>query len=169
MRSTALILSACLCTLLACSEPKADYPYFKEVAGVRLLMVSVLDPSADYIWDSVKTIITLEGTEEFRPETEEEWVAVRNQAIVLAEAGNLLMIGSRARDQQNWIAWSQDMTDAAEKVMHAAEARDADRIFDLGEDIYLACAGCHEQYWRSDFVAPQESGFAEKTAEQSDS
>ena len=45
-------MPAALLLGLSCA-PEPEPNYFKEVAGVRLLMVSVLDPAADFIWDSV--------------------------------------------------------------------------------------------------------------------
>ena len=88
--------------------------------AARLLMTAVLDPTADAIWDAVKTEMTLEGITEFEPQTDEEWAVVRNAAITLAESGNLLMIGSRARDQDDWIAWSRDLIAAGEKILTPA-------------------------------------------------
>ena len=44
-----------------CATPQAD---FDEVADVRQIMLSVLEPAAEVYWDSVGTIMTLEGTEE---------------------------------------------------------------------------------------------------------
>ena len=45
----------------------------------------------------MKTIDTKDGTEEIRPRTDEEWTAVRNAAVTLAESGNLLMMVPRAQ------------------------------------------------------------------------
>ena len=144
-----------LLLLLGCTAPsEAELP-FRPIVGTRLLMVSVLDPATDIVWDSVKTIVSLEGTEEFQPETEEEWTAVRNAAVVVAESGNLLMMGRRAVDDGDWIGWSLDLVDAGEAAMNAAEARNPEAIFDIGEQIYIACRGCHEQYWQTNVLVPE--------------
>ncbi len=149
----ALGLLMCVPLLLACAGAEsgsASEPPFREVVGEKALMVSVIDPAADVVWGSVGTIMTLEGTEERAPSTEEEWAQVRNAAVVIAEAGNLLMIGRRARDQGDWIGWSLDLIDEGEKAMRAAEARDPQAVFDAGAEIYAVCSGCHENYWPSD-------------------
>ena len=80
MRRMLLIMAAGTLLTAGCTPPSELEPY-RPVAGTKLLMNSVLDPAADYIWDSVKTISTLEGIEEYRPETDEEWIAVRNSVF----------------------------------------------------------------------------------------
>ena len=109
-------------------------------------MQTVVDPSADVIWDSVKTIITAAGTEEIRPRTEAEWTAIRNSAVVLAESGNLMMIPARAKDGGEWMIRAQELVAAGEAAMRAAEAKNADRLFTVGGDIYDACSHCHQKY-----------------------
>ncbi len=141
-----------LLAALGCSPP-AEGPSspFRPIAGSRLLMVSMLDPAADLIWDSVHTIVDENGVQEIVPETDEEWTLVRNAAITLAESGNLLMMEPRAVDMDLWRRWSLDLVDAGEAAMQAAEAQDAEAIFDVGADIYRSCSGCHAQYWVADF------------------
>jgi hypothetical protein len=109
-------------------------------------MQSVVDPNADVIWESVKTIITAEGTDEIRPRTEADWTAVRNSAVALAESGNLLMMAPRAKDGGEWMARAQELVDTSQSAMRAAEAKNADRLFTVGGDIYDACSHCHQQY-----------------------
>jgi hypothetical protein len=58
-------------------------------------MLSVVDPSADVLWESVAVVSTEKGTEERKPRTDEEWAKVRAHAITLIEAANLLMIPGR--------------------------------------------------------------------------
>jgi hypothetical protein len=124
----------------------AQPPPFKPVADTKLLMQSVVDPNADVIWESVKTIITAEGTDEIRPRTEADWTAVRNSAVALAESGNLLMMAPRAKDGGEWMARAQELVDTSQSAMRAAEAKNADRLFTVGGDIYDACSHCHQQY-----------------------
>src|SRR4051794_22836098 len=80
------------------SQASATTPYV-HVATLKQLMEWVLDPSADVIWDSVKTIMTEEGTKEIAPKTDDEWAAIRNSAAMLAESSNLLMMEGRAFDR----------------------------------------------------------------------
>jgi len=77
-------------------------PPFDEVADVRQLMLTVLDPAADVYWDSVGTIMDLDGTKEIAPGTTAEWEAVRNAAMIVAESGNLLLTPGRAKEGEQW-------------------------------------------------------------------
>ena len=145
----ALAATAAALSLASCgSEPTG--PPFREVAGVRLLMASMIEPAADHIWASAGTIITAEETIEIQPETDEDWIRVRNSAVTVAEAGNLLMMDRRKMDDGDWLAWCRQMIEAGDAAMQAADARDVQGIFDTGEQIYFSCAGCHAQYWVND-------------------
>jgi len=116
------------------------------VADVKQLMTAVIDPAADVIWESVGTTVSAEGTVEHAPKTDEEWTAVLNSAFVITESGNLMMMGSRARDSGEWIRQSRALIDVGIRTVKAAEARDKDAIFALGGDIYDVCANCHRAY-----------------------
>jgi hypothetical protein len=143
--------TAALVMLSACRGPEP--PPYKPIADTKLLMESVLDPAADVIWESAGSIITASGTEELSPKSEEEWLAVRNSAVALAESGNLLMMAPRARDAQ-WTEISQSLVDTAAQAIQAAEAKNVDQIFTIGGDIYLVCTNCHSKYMDSIANAP---------------
>ena len=135
-------------------------------------MDSVVDPSADYIWDSVSTIVTRKGTEERRPRTDMEWKEVRRRAIALVEATNLLIMDGRkvARpgeksenpgvelgpediqglidaDHASLIKFAHGLHDAGMKALAAIDKKDADALSDSGEAIDEACEQCHLKYW----------------------
>jgi hypothetical protein len=109
-------------------------------------MASVVDPSADVVWESVGTIVTAEGIEEIRPRDEEEWTEVAQAAWVLTESANSLMIGNRPKDTSDWMRLARELSDASLTAARAAESHDAELLFTAGGDIYLACTACHEQY-----------------------
>lgn len=112
--------------------------------------MSIVDPAADVLWDSVGTIISEEGVVEWSPKTDEEWAAVRNSAVTIMESGNLLMIGERARDNGAWMESARTMIDAGAAALAAAESKDPDAVFAVGEEVYLACDRCHGLYWIDD-------------------
>ena len=129
------------------SSPETNaQPPFRPVSSIEEIMHDVVFPHADRVWDSVGTIITMEGTEEIYPRTEEEWIALQSDARTLMEAGNLLMIEGRAKDTDKWMERAGALIDAAEKVLEAAEAQDSAAVFDRGELIYNACQNCHWEY-----------------------
>jgi hypothetical protein len=140
----AVMVVACSAAASAGCGPSP--PPFRPVADTKLLMQSVIDPNADVVWDAVKTIVTIGKTEEIRPRTPEEWTAVRNSAVTLAESGNLLMMVPRAKDSGEWMRRAQELIDTGEAATRAADAKDADRLFTIGGDIYDACSHCHQQY-----------------------
>ena len=141
-----MILAASVSVLAsACTSAPAPPP-FKPVADNKLLMQAVIDPMADVVWDSVKTIVTAKGTEDIRPRTEEQWTAVRNAAVALTESGNLLMLVPRAKDGGEWMKRSQELINTGEAAIRAIDAKNADRLFTVGGDIYEACSNCHRQY-----------------------
>jgi cytochrome c553 len=80
------------------------------------------------------------------PTNEKGWVDARSQALVLAEAGNLLMLGSRARDSMGWLRMSRALVDAAATAAGAAEKKDADALAGAGDIITAACEACHRPY-----------------------
>lgn len=139
-------LSACV--FWSCSEPEG--PPFQTTADTKELMVAMVDPAADVLWDSVGTVITAEGVDEWHPRTDEEWAEVRNSVLVLMEAGNLLMMGDRARDTGAWMELSRGMIDAGAEALEAVEAKDPDAVFAVGETVYFACDRCHALYWIDD-------------------
>jgi hypothetical protein len=110
------------------------------------LMNWVLDPNADVVWGAVGTIVTAEGEQKFAPTTDEQWTAVRNSAATVIEAGNLLMLSGRARNQDDWMKKVQEMMRFANQTLEAIEAKDADTLFTAGSDLFLACSNCHAAY-----------------------
>ena len=128
----------------ACGGP-APLP-FRPIADTKLLMQSVVDPNADVVWDAVKIIDTPGASQDVRPKTDAEWTAVRNAAVTVAESGNLLMLPPRAKDGGEWMQRAQEMIDAGEAAVRAAEARNAEKLFIVGGDIYDSCSNCHRKY-----------------------
>ena len=133
--------------IVACETPSTPPPPFVPVGDVQQLMEMVIDPAADIVWESVGTIVTLDGTEEIFPRSDEEWSTVRNSAMVLAESGNLLMVGDRAKGEGPWMIMSQALVEAGRVALEAAEAKDPEAVFAVGEQIYNACETCHVLYW----------------------
>jgi hypothetical protein len=121
-------------------------PPFQPTANMKDLMLNVIDPAADTLWESVGTVITAEGTFEKAPSTDDEWAGVRAGAIQLAEAGNLLMLPSRSGGADEWIVQSRAMIEASNRALKAIETKDKDALFTIGGDIYDVCTNCHKQF-----------------------
>jgi hypothetical protein len=108
--------------------------------------MQAVDAQADVVWEAVRTVITDKGTEELGPTTAQEWTAIRNAAVFLTESGNLLMMPPRAKDSGDWMKYSRELIDASEAAIRAADARDRNRLFEVGGDINDKCMQCHEHY-----------------------
>jgi hypothetical protein len=130
----------------SCSTRSAPEPPYQAIADVQQTMAWILLPSADVIWDSAGTIITAEGRTELAPTSDAGWENVRNHAAIVAETGNLLMMPGRAQGAE-WIAHAQGLHATGRQAMRAAEAQDADALFEAGGQIYQACVACHARYW----------------------
>ncbi len=141
MRTIFLFLLASSLFLLGWSSTPmpqeiAQQPPLEPVGSVMQIMEAVVIPSSNFVWN-----VPAEA-----PTNDEEWAAVRNNALALAESGNLLMIGNRAKDQDAWMRAARALVDAGTAAFHAAEAKDVDAVTIAGDDIYTACEGCHMQY-----------------------
>ncbi|MEJ6704520.1 MAG: hypothetical protein ACKVKL_02780 [Pseudomonadales bacterium] len=110
----------------------------------------VLDPAADVIWGSSGFILTEAGTEDLAPTTEAGWLAVQHSAMVVAESGNLLMMPGRSKDNGDWQEISLALVDVGIRTSAAAEEKDADKLFDLGGELYRVCLSCHQLYIQGD-------------------
>ena len=114
----------------------AQAPTFQPVGTVSQVMISITYPSSDAIF----------YVERKPPKTEKDWNDLQAQALMLAESGNLLMMGRRARDQGDWIKESQEMVDVGAAAYKAALAKDLPGIVMLNQRLNDACVTCHQQY-----------------------
>jgi cytochrome c553 len=143
MKLKILLTLFCATLLFGCS-PKTQQ--VDTTLSLQQLMEWVIDPNADVVWDSVKSISNAKGTTEIYPKTDAQWEAVRNSAATLIEAGNLLKVEGRAKDNKQWMEYSQALSNAAAGTLKAAQAKNKDALFDAGGDIYSACKSCHDKY-----------------------
>jgi hypothetical protein len=135
-------------------------PEYTPTATIKDIMLSIVDPSADVVWESVATIVTGDKIEERAPRTDEEWADVRRGAIRLAEAPNLLVMPGRRvarpgeqseapdvelepeemdvlinKDRAAWSQRAKALHEAALAALQAIDAKDAQTLFEVGERI----------------------------------
>lgn len=122
--------------IITATAALAQAPSFEPVGSMSQLMVGIIYPTSDALF----------YIERSPPKTEVEWNGIRNQALMLAESGNLLMMPGRARDQGNWIKDSKMMIDAARDAYKAAVAKDMDGILAQSDRLIASCITCHKQY-----------------------
>jgi len=150
----------------------SDAPQYQPTATVKDLMQSIVDPAADQVWGAVTTVQTAQGTIDKAPKTPEEWLKVRHGAVGLSEGANLLMMPGRHvalaheksdtpgvelepaemevlinKDRAAFIQRAKALHEAGIAAVAAADAKDAQKLFEVGEQIEQACENCHSHYW----------------------
>ncbi len=132
------------------SVPVAHPAAAPPVASVGHIMQAIVNPAAEQVFGAVSTIVTAAGTEEKQPRTDEEWEAVTASAAVLVESGRMLLADGRVVDGDAWTSYANDLIGAGAAALKAAQARDAQGVFNTGEALYLACDNCHRTYQRTE-------------------
>jgi hypothetical protein len=173
VRRLLLLLFSSVLVIAACNrtQPPAASSLQPE-ATIKDIMDSMVDPSADVLWESVATIVSAAGIEERQPRTDDDWKNVHRHAVILVEATNLLKMDGRHvakpkeksenpgielepeqmeklinDDRPAFIKFAQGLHDAAMPALRATEARDPKALLDAGEAIDSACENCHLKYW----------------------
>lgn len=154
------------------APPQPVGPEYLPTATIKDLMLSVIDPSADVVWLSVTSVVSDKRLIETKPQSDEEWTQVRHGAVTLMEAANLLMMPGRrvarpgeksetpgvelepeemdaliAKDRAAWHIRAKALHDVMVSVIAAIDAKDSEKVFELGEQMEMACESCHTQYW----------------------
>jgi len=136
---TASLVAIGVALTTACSAA----PPYRPVATVEQIMEASVEPASNAVFDAAAWV---NGVQVGGPKTDDEWKMVQANALMLAETGNLLLMGPRLKDQAGWVSRTRAMMDAANEAAKAAEAKNTEAIFDAGTKIYQACTGCHLQY-----------------------
>jgi cytochrome c556 len=116
------------------------------IASIKEIMNGMITPASDAVFAAVSTSVTKAGIEEKAPKNDAEWQALTNQAAMLVEAGNLMLVDGRLKDKGEWVKLSQTFIDASKVALDGARARKADAVFASGEAIDKICDSCHEKY-----------------------
>jgi hypothetical protein len=118
-------------------------PPLRAVASVDQVMDGIIIPSSQRVFDAV---VYVNGVLEQSPKTDDDWFNLQMNALAVAEAGNLLMLPPRAKDNGEWQTFSRALVDSAYRAAQAAEAKNLDLVLQTGGEMYNACTACHEKY-----------------------
>jgi cytochrome c553 len=175
---------ATLATTLACQSkppaPAPGAPDYAVTATIKDLMLGVIDPAADVVWLAVSFVNGDKGIVETRPRNDMEWAAIRRGAVALAESTNLLQMPGRrvaapgeksetpgielepeemdaliAKEPAAWNRHAKDLYTATMLALAAIDAKDSDKLFEVGETIEAACEACHKSYWYPNEKIPE--------------
>jgi hypothetical protein len=172
MRSSRVLCAGLLVVAGACSGTERPATDLANGATIKDIMDSMVDPSADFLFESVAEIADERGVTQKAPQTDEEWKQVRRQAIVLLEAPNLLVMEGRRvaqpheraenpqielqpeeiqklvdRDRPSFVRRARRLHDAAATALNAIDVKDKTALFHAIESIDRACESCHLNYW----------------------
>lgn len=173
MNIKVVLLTTAYLVITACSQKTTEVPSgIKPFGTLQELMLSVIDPNVDPIWNSVSTTVTKDGVEEKAPSTDAEWAMLRQHAIALIEAGNLLQIPDRQvavtgastsihpveqdpkaieklinENRADFALKAQGLQEATKIALIAIDEKNPDALLKAGEGIEKACEACHSAYW----------------------
>jgi hypothetical protein len=156
----------------ACGRGTPAEPPLAATSTIKDIMDSMVDPSADYLFDAVAQIADENGVREKAPHTNEEWKDARRRAVQLLEAPNLLVMAGRkaARpgersenpdvelqpeeiqklidaDRPAFVARARQLQDAGQAALQSIDAKDAKGLFAAAGKLDKACENCHLHYW----------------------
>jgi hypothetical protein len=175
VRTVCLFSLMALLTLCGCNaqpaKSAAAAPDYKPTFPIEEVMGHIVMPSADKLWGSVATTVSAKGVEETVPKTDEDWETVRNYAVTIVEATNLLLIpgrhvaeaGKQAADKSElppeqieakingdramWASHVAKLHDVAMESIAAIDKKNADALLEAGDHLDKACEDCHLVYW----------------------
>lgn len=135
MRKTSLVFVSLALVFLS-TPMMAQAPAFQPVGTVRQIMLGIVAPSSDVIFKVPNEA----------PKNDKEWKTVQDSALMLAEAGNLLLMPGRAKANPDWTKFANTLTAQGSRALKAANAKDAKSLEDIGNDIDQVCEDCHAKY-----------------------
>jgi hypothetical protein len=165
-------------------------PIYTPTATIKDVMDDIVDPAGDLVWDATSVVVDQKGTKETLPRTDEDWKTVKRGAMLLVEGANLLQMPGRHmarageksevpgvelepsemealvnKDRASWNKHAQDLHAAGLEVLQAVEAKDSQKLFEVGGKLDSACESCHKSYWYPNEKVPDfPSGIISKGA-----
>lgn len=130
--------------MLLASVAIAQAPSFYPIGNMSQLMVNIIYPASDAIF----------YVDRNPPSKDVDWNNLSNQALMLAESGNLLLMPGRVRPKGNWAGDCKLMIDAAAAAFKAAKAHDLDGVRAVNDALYASCVTCHAEY-RDNYLKPK--------------
>jgi hypothetical protein len=151
--------------LVACSQPKpAPKAIYDSSVPLREVMGDVVDPAVWALWNRSGWIDDATGSHDRTPvdpktlkdekaveAAENEWIAAENGVTQLIEVTNVLQLPDYVRvvekdDNGDWLKFAQKLNKFAHAADDAVKAKDGQKMFDTGGEIYEVCTSCHAKY-----------------------
>ena len=151
---------------------------YQPTATFQEVMDAVVDPAADYLWDAVSSKVDAQGTHDFVPHTAGEWHQLRQRAIVLVEAANLIAVPGRRVAHGNMtieqpaaldvhsiqqrldtqhdqlLGFAAALRDISLTLVADIDRKDTAAIVEHGATLDEVCEACHKVFWYPDQIPP---------------
>jgi len=139
---------------------------------IKYIMDSMVDPSAEALWNSVASYATLKHVEQKAPHNDADWNELRRRASTLSLAADLLVAPNRRvaepgdksknpsielspeqietainNDRPAWTALVHGLQKSAVLVRKAIDKKDLDGLRDANDELNRTCEECHQKYW----------------------
>lgn len=141
MKNKFVLIAVGFFSLLCLSVSVAQTNEQQPLLSVKEIMNGLITPTTTTIWGA------------YQLETEAQWQEVRNAALSVIAAGNLLQLGGAGEGEaskaaeSDWQNYNQQMIAAARLVLVATENKDEEALSAAGNDaLYPPCESCHQQY-----------------------
>ncbi len=156
----------------AVPRPASAAPTYKAVATVKEVMDFIVIPSSEFVFNAVGSVQGPNGLEDKKPRNDAEWAEVKKHALLLSEAGNLLMVSGRhiagpkdksnnpgselepaqmealvAKNRAVYTKAARGLIDATALALKAIDAKNPEGLSDAGGEIDAACEACHLTFW----------------------
>jgi cytochrome c556 len=123
--------------LLAAGAALAQGPVYTPVASTGQIMQAMIQPAVGAVQAAAK---------DTGPADDRAWRTVLNNAIVMEESAQLLLIGNRAKDNDGWVKAVAAFQEAGAGLQKAAAAKDLPALQTAAGAINGTCQGCHSVY-----------------------
>ena len=137
MRKTHFSLTLIVGAMMMCAATiAAQQDTQRETVTVKQVMETMTIPASDAIFSAAA-------------ETQRDakvWQEARKAAVMLAESGDLLMTGGRAKDSTTWLDMSRALVTQAQAALKAIDAKDGDALVQASDSLYDTCKACHDRY-----------------------
>lgn len=119
------------------AQPPPQASPLHSVPTTRQIMLGMVAPTSDVVFG-----IAVEA-----PKDAAGWEKIEANAAVLTLSTELLELPPVAVDRGEWLKYCETLARGAAAISQAARQHDAQRVTDLGNQIYETCEGCHMKYF----------------------
>lgn len=141
MQKKIKLIAVAVLSAVGLSTTLAQTDSYDPLLTVKEIMNGLITPTTTTIWGA------------YQLESDAQWQEVRNAALSVIAAGNLLQLGGSGEGESamaaeaDWRIYNLQMIDAARQVIVATNNKDEEALSAAGNDaLYPPCESCHQQY-----------------------